>query len=361
MVFYQKGATSYRIYKQYLWMKAGERKTSDHLQADLLEFMTDYCEMPIGIHNYHQIAIEIGQVFLGSEYEINMEQLDVLVVQVGHTLGMAQFKYAAEHGQLGSMSSDLLLRYGRISESWCEVAGFQPNKPPMLPLRTQARLRNSQYSTNVSAALPDNNNPAHFDPVALMQTMTATIIHKVQQIQFSLRDEIQKAIAQGLAEIQYNQQSGMHSSVPQSVEPHQDPFQQSTLLQDSFVQDPSLPDSFQQSPSLQDSSSQYPSLPDLFLPDLNDIYCSPKPESIPLQADTYISLPTASIANEIIGEDTNPTPHITSTSLQHLCNLSDKSKKYLLHLLKNHFPYIKNLQFKSAFQLEAVELAVEGK
>ena len=162
MVYYQKGGTSYGIYKEYLWMKAGKRKTSDQLWANLLEFMTDYGETPVGIHDYRQIAIEIGWVFPGSEYEINMEQLDVLAVQVGHTLGMAQCKYAAEHGRLGSMSSDLLLRYGCISESWCEVPGFQPNKPPMLPLRTQARIRNSQYSTNVSAALPDNNNPAHF-------------------------------------------------------------------------------------------------------------------------------------------------------------------------------------------------------
>ena len=81
-------------------------------------FIDTYCGVPIGIHNYQQIVVEIGRVFLGSEFEIDEEEKDVLAEQASHSAHMAQLKYAAEVGHLPSMSSNLLFRYGHVSESW---------------------------------------------------------------------------------------------------------------------------------------------------------------------------------------------------------------------------------------------------
>ena len=71
--------------------------------------MSNYCEVEIGAHDYCQIAVEIGHVFLGSEDEVNRQELDVLAMQLGHTASMAQRKYASEVGHIPAMSSDLLL------------------------------------------------------------------------------------------------------------------------------------------------------------------------------------------------------------------------------------------------------------
>ena len=77
------------------------------------------------------MCIEIGRVFLGSEVEIEAEKLDLLAVQMGHSLQMAHSHYASEAGRQPGMSSDLMLRYGWISEAWWEVLGFRVGAPPL--------------------------------------------------------------------------------------------------------------------------------------------------------------------------------------------------------------------------------------
>jgi hypothetical protein len=92
----------------------------------------------MGPRSYRQVCVEIGRVFLGSEMEI--EELDLLAAQMGHSIHMARSHYALEIGHRPGMSSDLVLRYGRISEGWWEVAGFKAGMPPLEPLRSRRKL-----------------------------------------------------------------------------------------------------------------------------------------------------------------------------------------------------------------------------
>src|SRR5204863_4209330 len=99
----------------------------------LRDVMKTKVSCDVGGHDYRQLTVEIARVFLGSANEMEDEEEDLLAMQRGHSLSRARQSYAAEIGHLSCMSSDQLLRYGRISEGWWEVAGFRPGFPPMLP------------------------------------------------------------------------------------------------------------------------------------------------------------------------------------------------------------------------------------
>ena len=101
-----------------------------------------YFDSPIGPQEYCQICVEIGKVYIGSEYQLRVEQeFDVLAAQASHTVQVARKEYAGEVGRHSGMPSDLLLQYGYVSEAWWEVTRLAPNKPLMLPLHIHQSLK----------------------------------------------------------------------------------------------------------------------------------------------------------------------------------------------------------------------------
>ena len=133
----EERATAVQLYAEYMWMNSGKRVVGKDMYDSIQSFMVNSCGVRIGAHGYRQLCVEIGRVFLGSEAEMKAEELDVLAAQMGHSAQMARSRYAIEVGHLPAMSSDLLLRYGRISEAWWEVTGFKPDTPPLLPLQSR--------------------------------------------------------------------------------------------------------------------------------------------------------------------------------------------------------------------------------
>ena len=107
-----RGEMQYHVYKEYLWTKGGERTTPKQMCASILKFNTDYCGVAAGTRDYHQICVQMRRTFLGSKFEIRQEEMDALSYQAGHSPTMARLKYATEVGQIASMSTDLLLRFG---------------------------------------------------------------------------------------------------------------------------------------------------------------------------------------------------------------------------------------------------------
>jgi len=135
-----KGPREYHIYMEYLWTKEGSAIKPKMMYNSINTFTTKYFGCSIGAQEYRQICVEIGRVFIGSEYELRLQELDVLASQAGHTIDTARSCYAPEEGHHARMSSDLLLRYGRVSEAWWEVIGLKPNTLPMLPLHVHQGL-----------------------------------------------------------------------------------------------------------------------------------------------------------------------------------------------------------------------------
>jgi len=86
--------------------------TPEMMYKIIHKFSENYIGASFGLQEYRQIAVEIGWIFIGSEYEKDMEDLDkinVLAMQAGHTASMEQSHYAPEVGMHRCMSSDLLL------------------------------------------------------------------------------------------------------------------------------------------------------------------------------------------------------------------------------------------------------------
>jgi hypothetical protein len=131
---------AHQLYSEYMWMRSGVKMTAKDLRSSVSSFLHTECGVKIGPRSYRQICVKIGRVFLGSEAEVEIEELDLLAVKMGHSLHMARSHYASEVGRRPGMSSDLLLRYGRISEAWWEVVGINPDIPPLEPLRLRRRL-----------------------------------------------------------------------------------------------------------------------------------------------------------------------------------------------------------------------------
>jgi hypothetical protein len=224
LVYHVKGEAAYHTYREFLWTKSGARMTSSDMYQSIKDFMSNYCEVEIGAHDYRQIAVEIGRVFLGSEDEVNRQDLDVLAMQSGHTASMAQRKYALEVGHIPAMSSDLLLRYGRASELWWEVVGFKPNTPPMLPLRTRMRLPHAPQATALGSG---NAALAPIDIQTLFQQQTAFLLSEMQKLATTIRTEAQSAVAEGLATLHTHP---AHHTTSTSSDPQPFYHSPSTLL-----------------------------------------------------------------------------------------------------------------------------------
>jgi len=129
-----------QLYSEYLWIQSGVKMTLKDLYESIHTFLSGECNMDAGPRTYRQICVEIGRVYLGSEAEIHAEERNLLANQMGHSPELRRSHYASEVGHLPGMSSDLLLRYGRISGGWWEVIGFKTGTPPLEPLRIRQQL-----------------------------------------------------------------------------------------------------------------------------------------------------------------------------------------------------------------------------
>jgi hypothetical protein len=121
LAYHVHGKQSSQIYSEYLWVREGKKITPRSMYKEVKDFLKDYCNVDAGIKVYRQICVEIGRTYIGSEFEVVEGGLEVLSAQRGHSLRTEQVHYAAEVHHLPAMSSDLLLRFGRISEVWWEV------------------------------------------------------------------------------------------------------------------------------------------------------------------------------------------------------------------------------------------------
>lgn len=323
MVKIIKGEKQYHVYKEYLWTKNGERVTADQMRASILKFNTDYCDVAAGTRDYRQICVQMGRTFLGSEFEIKEEEMDALAAQAGHSIIITRLRYAPEVGKLPSMSSDLLLRFGRVSEAWWEHTGFKPGCPSLLPLRARQELRDAALTAQLHPA------PAPVvDTQAIVLSVTLAVIAEVQKMHGNLEAQIRRSIAEAFAELQHPNIGQAHHGPP----PH--------------------------------LSSQPPPAPS------EDVHMDEEEESSTLQ-DHQLALPITNIYSDteqhlVECEDTQPSVllpallplhHglVTNTEPTHEA-VSDGTLNTLLAL---HFPHVLSPSFKSLQQKEAARLAVE--
>jgi hypothetical protein len=330
MVKIVRGEKQYHVYKEYLWTKGGERTTPDQMRASILKFNTDYCGVAAGTRDYRQICVQMRRTFLGSEFEIKQEEMDALSYQAGHSPTMARLKYAPEVGQVACMSSDLLLRFGRMSEAWWEHAGFKPGRPPLLSLR--ARQEHREAALEAAELHPA---PA-VDIQAIVLAVIAAVIAEFQKLQGSLDAQIKQSISQALPTAHHH-----HPNVGPPPPPH-------------FAPPPRL-------------SFSPPLPPTLIIEDVQMIHSDGEEEkeapslAVPIDMTNSIYSDDEAVEDSAGPEADQPPLHLHRDLLTHPTRdeaVSD-SDEDLNALLALHFPLVSSPSFASPEQKKAVRLAVE--
>ena len=298
LVDYLKGPEAAIVYSEYMWVKSGAKMSETYFYSIMQNFLDVYCKVKMNSRDYRQIHVELGRIFLGSEAEIDDEQMDILAEQAGHSASMAQLKYASEVGHLPCLSSDLVLRYGRISEAWWEITGFKPNTPPMLPLKERRKIRNTTANTLHVSGNSSIPSCSGVDTASIIQALTATLAAEMAkyklEVNSTIHNEVQTATAEALSMMSNLKPTSHYSTT----------LDQPTSQHHSFVPI-----------STQDD-----------IMDAADIYVGYKePDRSTVQLDYHPS---------------------------------EKSKGYLEFLLKKHFPLAVQPKFKSPLQMEAIELAI---
>ena len=302
-----RGTTHYHSFTEFLWTKDCEPVSQEAMRKTILQFTTKYFGASIGTSDYRQICVEIGRVFLGSEFEIRQEDMDALASQAGHSIDMSRLRYAPEVGKIPSMSSDLLGRFARVSEAWWQVAGFRPGYAPMLPLRARQDLR-AAAPINLPQPGPTLAEPPAVDSQGIILAVTSAIIAEVQKMEVSLISLVRTSVAQGMIQTQYPH-IGLPNPLPQNVRPR--------VVEDVVMDEVR---------NLQPPLPVYEEITD---EEMSDILYGPT-EVNPTNA--LVSRPTGLGNSEMLDA-----------------------------LLRLHFPHIPSPAFKSSYQEEAVRLAVEGR
>lgn len=146
LAYHIGGKDALHLYREYLWVQNCKEITSKAMCTSIRDFLRNYCSAEnMGVRDFRQICVEIGRVYIGSEVNMDLNRTNVLDAQMCHSSSIANNEYAVEFNHLPGMSSQMLLRYGKISEQWWEVIGVVPDTPPILPLaqRIQAERDSS--------------------------------------------------------------------------------------------------------------------------------------------------------------------------------------------------------------------------
>ena len=205
-----RSTEDYHTFTEFMWTRECNPVSPEAMRKSILKFTTEYFDSSIGTQEYRQICMEIGRVFLGSEFEIREEDMDALASQAGHSIDMTRLRYAPEVGKIPSMSSDLLGRFARVSEAWWQVAGFRPGYPPMLPLHARQDLRARQELHAAAPIAPSQPGPPTFDTQAILLAMTSAITAEMQKIERNLDGLIRRAVAEAMIPSQYSHMGRPH-------------------------------------------------------------------------------------------------------------------------------------------------------
>ena len=244
---------------------------------------------------------------------MQQEDLDALASQAGHSIDMTRLRYAPEIGMIASMSSDLLARFGRISQAWWQVIGFRHGYAPMLPLRARQDLRDAAPLPPLQSAPTPTQAPV-INTQAMILAMTSVVAAEMQKIKLSLNNMVRKAVAEAMIQTQYPH---IGRPIPAPTPSHALPV----------IEDEPMPDVRNLSPVSRPLDVEQ-----------TDIYGFNR-EHPDVDIDQIELAP--SLVPTVLGSK----------------GVSKEMMDALLHL---HFPLLPSPTFKSPSQAQAVQLAVEG-
>ena len=255
------------LYHEYLYVIDGARLLEERFYVQFKHWTECYFKCALGVRGYRQSVVVIARAYLGTEYELELEEEDdALIKQRGHGSLADRRCYGVQSAYLTTLSSDLMFRFGHMSEWWWRLTRFAPGKPPLLPLDLRRKMQSSEvYGENISP-LTMEARPSRNDEDMIAAMVTAGVATAVRSLKNEMEEIIQKSVASGIAEALSRQNTFSGSFLQQSstAQPLTDVTMDVTIDTDVLASIPGPHD-------MPSSNSSHPPLCDQMDVDSNDL------------------------------------------------------------------------------------------
>jgi hypothetical protein len=218
------------LYHDYLYVMNGARLLEERFYVQFKLWAERYFKCNLGVRGYRQSVIVIARAYLGTEYELELEEEDdALIKQRGHGAMADRRCYGVQSAYLTTLSSDLMFRFGHMSEWWWRLTQFAPGKAPLLPLDLRRKSQSSESYTTSSSPSTAVVQQATYDKETLAAMVSAGVAIAIRSLKEEMDGIIQTSVAAGVAEA-LSRQSLNNTAFPP---PHPSP----TLLLPSTAMD----------------------------------------------------------------------------------------------------------------------------
>ncbi|KAG6834775.1 hypothetical protein H0H93_007508 [Arthromyces matolae] len=212
------------LYREYLYVTNGRKLEEQTFYGTFKGMTSEFFKSPIGVRAYRQMVITIARTYLGSEYELDVEEeeTDSLIEQRNHGSAADRRCYGIQSQYLHTISSDVMFRFGRISEWWWQLTGWAPGKPPLLPLdiRRQHALGRQHHTRQEDLSVLPLSSP-NIQPLAsdshIAEVLKITLRESlVPHLQHVIRQEVAMAFTEVTTQ-QNNHSQTLVSSTPSAT------------------------------------------------------------------------------------------------------------------------------------------------
>ncbi|KAG6875527.1 hypothetical protein C0992_003478, partial [Termitomyces sp. T32_za158] len=233
------------LYSEYLYLGLGSRLLEDVFYVTFKRLTEDFFNVRIGVRGYRQMIVVVARTYLGSEYELDVEEeeSDSLIEQRNHGVSADRRCYGIQSQYLHTISMDLMFRFGRISEYWWRLTGFAPGQPPLLPLdiRRQHSLQNHPIppTTDANNHLSKSNLPQALVPSGFEShicDLFKTMIN--DSVLPNIGHLVRQEIATAFTEFQLRSSGSIQSIIPSSTAP---PLTSPLIIPSTPIQSSPLP------------------------------------------------------------------------------------------------------------------------
>jgi hypothetical protein len=203
------GKQAASLYHEYLYVINGQRLLESQFYLQFKRWTELRFKCSIGVRGYRQSVVVVARAYLGTEYELELEEEDdALIKQRGHGALADRRCYGVQSSYLTTLSSDLMFRFGHMSEWWWRLTQFAPGKAPLLPLDIRRKqqssdiyipLHSSDHSTATQAVQPVP--AAHLDENRLAAIISASVGSAIRSLKNDMEEIIQSRVAAGIAEV----------------------------------------------------------------------------------------------------------------------------------------------------------------
>ena len=198
------------LYHEYLYVINGVRLLEDQFYLQFKSWTEKYFKCSLGVRGYRQSVIVVARAYLGTEYELELEEEDdALIKQRGHGALADRRCYGVQSAYLSTLSSDLMFRFGHMSEWWWRLTQFAPGKAPLLPLDVRRKLQPTDVY-NLANPLQSTvaaQQMTHDDSDRIAAIVSAGVAAAMHSLKNDMNSMIKTNVAAGIAEVISRQNS----------------------------------------------------------------------------------------------------------------------------------------------------------